>query len=96
MTLDKLSKTQNISISKVKERSDVGHILRQSGKHLQRIVPPSQMVNKEYYVEILSHLIQRICRVRPKFQERGSWFLRDNVKPHTAVAAKQFLVGGRE
>jgi transposase len=49
------------------------------------------MVNKVYYVEVLSHFIQRI-RVRPQFQERGSWFLlHDKVRPHTAISVKQFL-----
>jgi hypothetical protein len=36
--------------------------------------------------EVFSRLVQRIRRVRPQFQERGSWFLlHDNARPHTAV-----------
>jgi hypothetical protein len=42
--------------------------------------------------EVLSHLAQRICQVRPHFQERGSWLLfHDKMRPHTAVSTKQFL-----
>jgi hypothetical protein len=42
--------------------------------------------------EVLSRLVQRIRRVRPQFQERGSWFLvQDNARVHTAVSIKQFL-----
>jgi hypothetical protein len=42
--------------------------------------------------EALSRLVQRIRRVRPQFQEGGSWFLlHDNARPHTAVSIKQFL-----
>jgi hypothetical protein len=42
--------------------------------------------------KVLSRLVQRIRRVRPQFQERGSWFLLyDNARPHTAVSMKQFL-----
>jgi hypothetical protein len=41
----------------------------------KEFVPPGQTVNKEYHVEVLSCFIQRIHRVRPQFQERGSWFL---------------------
>jgi hypothetical protein len=39
--------------------------------------------------EVLSGLIQRICRVRPQFQERGSWFLsHDNARPRAAASIK--------
>jgi hypothetical protein len=49
-------------------------------------------VNKEYYLEVWSCLVQRTRRVRPQFQERESWFLlHDNARPHTAVSIKQFL-----
>jgi hypothetical protein len=42
--------------------------------------------------EVLSHFVERIRRVRPQFQERGSWFLlHDNLRPHTAISIKQFL-----
>jgi hypothetical protein len=41
--------------------------------------------------EVLSRLVQRIRRVRPQFQGRGSWFLlHDNARPRTAVSIKQF------
>jgi hypothetical protein len=41
--------------------------------------------------EVLSRLVQRIRRVRPQFQERGSWFLlHGNARLHTAVSMKQF------
>jgi hypothetical protein len=42
--------------------------------------------------EVLSPLVQRIRRVRPQFQGRGSWFLlHDNARPHTVVPIKPFL-----
>jgi hypothetical protein len=41
--------------------------------------------------EVLSGLVQRIRRVRPQFQERGSWILlHGNARPHNAVSVKQF------
>jgi hypothetical protein len=58
----------------------------------KEFTPLGQTVNKEYYAEVLSRFIQRICRVRPQFQERGSGFLLlDNARPHTAVSIKQLL-----
>jgi hypothetical protein len=56
----------------------------------KEFVPPSQMVNKEYYVEVLSYLVQRICQERPQFRGQGSWFLHDNARLHIAVAVKEF------
>jgi hypothetical protein len=62
------------------------------GMSRKEFVPPGQTVNKEYYLEVLSCLVQRIHQVKTQFQERGSWFLlHDNVRPHTAVSIKQFL-----
>jgi hypothetical protein len=83
MAFAKLSKTQQKLDFKIKKHSDVSHILRQSGNHSQG--------NSSTYVEVLSRLIQRIRRVRPQFQERGSWFLLyDNARPHTATSIKSF------
>jgi hypothetical protein len=62
------------------------HILQQAGIIHKEFVPPGHMVNKEYYVEVFSCLVQRIHQVRPQFQERESWFLlHNNERPHTAV-----------
>jgi hypothetical protein len=62
----------------------------------KELVPPSKTVNKEYYVEVLSHLVQRIRRARPQFQERESLFLlHENAKPYTSVSIKQFLAKQR-
>jgi hypothetical protein len=58
----------------------------------KQFVPSGQTVNKEYYVEVLSRLVQSIHRIRPQFQKRGSSFLlHDNARPHTTVSVKQFL-----
>jgi hypothetical protein len=41
---------------------------------------------------VLSRLVQRIRRVRPQIQERGSWFhLHDNARSHTALSIEKFL-----
>jgi hypothetical protein len=47
-------------------------------------VPPGQTVNKEYYVEVLSCLVQRIRQERPQFQEEEA-LLHDYMRPHKVV-----------
>jgi hypothetical protein len=81
------------SISKVKNKVNLVIFFDSQGIIHKEFVPPGQTVNKEYYVKLLSRLVLRIRRVRPQFQERGSWFfLHDNAGQHTAVKIRQFLV----
>jgi hypothetical protein len=57
----------------------------------KEFVPTGQMVNKEYYMKVLSHLVQRILQVLLQFQEIGSLFLlHDNTRPLTAVSISSF------
>jgi hypothetical protein len=74
---------------KIQKQSDVGPQSLTTGIIHKEFVPPGHVVNKGYYVEVFSRLVQRIHRVRPQFQERGSWFLlHDNGRRHTAVSMK--------
>jgi hypothetical protein len=56
----------------------------------KEFVLPGQTVKKEYYAEVLSHLVQTVHQVRPQFQERR-WSLLHDVRCHTAVSIQQFL-----
>jgi histone-lysine N-methyltransferase SETMAR len=89
----KLPNTQHISRSNVKNEVLLVTFFESQGIIHKEFVPPCQSANKDYYEEVLPHLVQRIRRVRrPQFQERGSWFLlHENARPHTAVSIKQFL-----
>jgi hypothetical protein len=58
----------------------------------KKLIPSGQLENTEYFVQLLSCLVQIIYQVRPQFQERESWFLlHDYARPHTAISMKQFL-----
>jgi hypothetical protein len=93
MVLANFQGTKDLYFKSKKNRVILVMFFNSQGIIHKEFVPPGQMVNKEYYVEVLSHLVQRICRVRPLFQERGIWFLlHDNTRPHTAVLIKQFLL----
>jgi hypothetical protein len=73
MALAKLSKAQEIDIkSKGKKKSDASTILPQSRNLHKESVPPCRTMNKEHILKELSCLFQRIRRIRPQFQERGS------------------------
>jgi hypothetical protein len=90
--LAKLSKTHKKFDFKSKKKAMLATFFYSQGIIHKQFVPPGQTVNKEYCMEVLSRLVQRIRRVRPQFQERGSWFfLHDNTRLHTAVSMKQFL-----
>jgi len=54
--------------------------------------PAGQMINKEYYVEILKRLRDAIRRKRPHFWQTGDWLLHhDNAPAHASNLVQQYL-----
>jgi hypothetical protein len=92
MALAKLSQDAKNFDFRSKQKATLATFFYSKGIIHKKFVPPGRTVNKEYYVEVLSRLVQRIRRVRPQFHEKGSWFLlHDYARPHTTVSVKQFL-----
>lgn len=55
-------------------------------------VPEGQTMNKEYYLEVLATLRERVRRKRPELWKNKSWILhQDNAPVHTALVVKSFL-----
>lgn len=55
-------------------------------------LPPNMTINGQFYTEVLDRLRKRIRRVRPHFQQNGSWLLlHDNARPHIALPVRRFL-----
>jgi hypothetical protein len=55
-------------------------------------VPEKQTVNGKFYKEVIKRLIARVHRVRPEFQESGSWYLlHDNARAHSSGVGSEFL-----
>jgi len=55
-------------------------------------VPQGQTVNKEYYVEVLKRLRDRVRRARPEMFKEKSWILHhDNAPAHASLLVRQFL-----
>jgi len=54
-------------------------------------VPSDQMVNQQYYIEVLMKLRERVRRKRPELWRNG-WILHQgNAPAHNTLSVKQFL-----
>jgi len=54
-------------------------------------VPSGQMVNQQYYIEVLTKLRKRVRRERPELWRNGLILHQDNAPAHNALSVKQFL-----
>ena len=54
--------------------------------------PDGQTINKEFYLEVLRHLHESVCRKWPEKWRDGDWILHhDNAPSHTSHVVQQFL-----
>jgi hypothetical protein len=63
MGLAKISKTKKFRFQESKNKVGLVTFSDSQGIIQEEFVPPGKNVNKEYYVEVLSRLVQRIPRV---------------------------------
>ena len=55
-------------------------------------VPTGQIVNKEYYVEVLREFRKRFCRRRPALFKSDQWhFHQDNTLVHNSILVTDYL-----
>ncbi|WP_189514017.1 transposase, partial [Streptomyces narbonensis] len=55
-------------------------------------LPHGQTVNKEYYIEVMRRLREKIRRKRPAAWEANSWMLhQDNAPAHSSLLVQQFF-----
>jgi hypothetical protein len=54
----------------------------------EEFVPEKQTVNDTFYKQVIKRLIARVHRVRPEFQESGTWY----APTHSLGVVSQFLV----
>jgi hypothetical protein len=56
-------------------------------------VPEKQTVNGKFYKVAIKRLIAKVHRVRPEFQESGSWYLlHGNVPENSSGTVSEFLM----
>ena len=54
--------------------------------------PTGQTVNKEYYVEVLGKLRERLSRKKPALFKSGQWhFYQDNAPVHKSIIVTDYL-----
>jgi len=55
-------------------------------------VPRGQVVNKQFYQEVLAHLRDAVCRKRPELWENQTWMLHHNKMPaHALLLIRSYL-----
>ncbi|XP_054707333.1 mediator of RNA polymerase II transcription subunit 13-like [Uloborus diversus] len=63
-----------------------------SGIIHKKFIPEGESVNAAYYLSVLKRLWARIHRVRPEYQNQGTWsFLHDNAPAHKILMVRNFL-----
>lgn len=54
--------------------------------------PELQIMNSEFYIQVLERLVKQILEVSSQFRKKGSWFhSHDNAPAHSNVTVKHFL-----
>jgi hypothetical protein len=55
-------------------------------------VSKKQTVNSKFYKEVIKRLLAQVPRIRPEFQESGSWYLlHENALTHSSGVFSEFL-----
>jgi len=58
-----------------------------------KFIPHGQTLNKEFYVAVLKHLREAVCRKRPQLWTNQSWVLHhDNATAYSLFLVRNFLV----
>jgi hypothetical protein len=88
----KKPKAQKVRMQKLRVKTMLTAIFYVKGIIHHKSVPEKQAVNGEFHKEAIERLIGRVHRVRPEFQEGGSWcVLHDNAPAHSSGVASEFL-----
>jgi histone-lysine N-methyltransferase SETMAR len=87
------SKSEN---AKIADKNNVDCISYIKGVIYHKFMPEKQTVNGKFYKKVIKRPIGRVHRVRPEFQESGSWYLlQDNAPAHSSGVVSEFLAKRR-
>jgi hypothetical protein len=83
---------QKVRMQKSRAKTMPTEFFYDKGITHHEFAPEEQPVNGKLYREGIMRLIARVHRVRPEFQESGSWYLlHDNASAHSSGAVSEFL-----
>jgi hypothetical protein len=61
--------------AKIADENNMNYIFYAKRIIHHEFVPEKQTVNGKFHKEVIKKLVARVHRVRPEFQESGSWYL---------------------
>ena len=86
----RVSSTKDSSNEQIKDEIDAHCFFYSKGVVHKEFVPPGQIVNAVFYVEVLKRLKKRVARVHPKIA--NTWVLHhDNTPSHASLLFREFL-----
>ena len=87
-----LSQTQEGQTEQICPQTFDDPFFDNSGMIYMHWVPTGQIVNKEYYVEVLREFRKRLRRKRPALFKSGQWhFHHDNALVHNSILVTDYL-----
>jgi histone-lysine N-methyltransferase SETMAR len=86
------SKETESENAKIADENNIYCIFYDKGIIHHEFVPEKRTVNGKLYKEATKRLIVRVHRVRPEFQECGSWYLLHDITPaHSSGFVSEFF-----
>jgi len=87
-----VSSTQKSTGESVKDQGDAGCVFYWKAIVHHEFVPRGQMVNKQFYQEVLARMRDAVRRKRPEFWENQTWMLHhDNAPAHASLLICSYL-----
>jgi hypothetical protein len=82
---------QKVRLQKSRVKTMFTAFFDAKGIILHEFVPRKQIVNDKFRKEVSKRLLARVHRVRPEFQESGTWYLlHDNALAHSSGFVSEF------
>jgi hypothetical protein len=83
---------QKVRMQKSRVKGMLTTFFDAKGIIIHKFVPKKRTANGKFHREVIKKLVARVHRLRPEFQESGSWYvLPDSVQGHSSGFVSEFL-----